>query len=153
MEIIFILLILFIYVFLDSRESKKKRRDKNKKELDTIFDEKSQFDKYLENLKPEPKQPKPKYQEPDLYTGSNEWYEFKRNYLQSDKWQALRQKRFKKDNYCCFSCKQSLPLELHHITYKRLGNEHLNDVRSLCRDCHQAIHDKYGYDPTHTFPA
>lgn len=32
--------------------------------------------------------------------------------------------------------------DLHHVTYARVGEEHLTDVRILCRVCHALLHDK-----------
>ena len=32
-------------------------------------------------------------------------------------------------------------VELHHLTYERLGNELLADVALLCHDCHQRAHN------------
>jgi 5-methylcytosine-specific restriction endonuclease McrA len=31
-------------------------------------------------------------------------------------------------------------VDLHHMTYKRLGNEWDEDLVPLCRDCHKSIH-------------
>lgn len=31
-------------------------------------------------------------------------------------------------------------MNLHHRTYKRIGEERVNDLRWLCRGCHQLAH-------------
>ncbi len=77
----------------------------------------------------------------------------KEAYLRSPQWQDIRRVILRRDQYTCCKCGiDGVPLEIHHITYKRLGHEHYSDLASLCRDCHQSIHDKYGYDYTSTFP-
>lgn len=77
----------------------------------------------------------------------------KQAYLKSSQWQTLRKKVLKRDAYTCQSCQTSgIPLEVHHITYIRLGNENISDLVSVCRYCHQAIHDKYGYSHTTIYP-
>ena len=78
----------------------------------------------------------------------------KRQYFKSDDWHNLKLKRLKlSNNQCeaenCFNIKN---LELHHRWYSNLGNEDIDDVRIVCRQCHQAVHDKYGYDKTEYFP-
>jgi len=74
-------------------------------------------------------------------------------YLQSPEWHALKQQRLSIANHSCESCGQSnIPLELHHITYERLTMEHIDDLRIVCRNCHQSIHDTYGYDRTTYYP-
>lgn len=31
--------------------------------------------------------------------------------------------------------------DLHHVSYARVGQETIEDVRILCRDCHAALHE------------
>lgn len=78
---------------------------------------------------------------------------FKAAYLKSPKWNTLRKAILKRDNYTCQSCGVSgVPLDVHHITYSRLLNEHPSDLVSVCRNCHKSIHDRLGYDYNTTFP-
>lgn len=48
----------------------------------------------------------------------------------------------------CFACgSRRGPLHIHHLTYVRLGNEQLRDLRPLCVPCHRevtALHWKMG---------
>ncbi len=76
---------------------------------------------------------------------------FKRKYLRSKAWEQKRQKRFKLDKYCCALCYSEENLECHHITYKNLGHEPLENLRTVCRECHQEIHDTYGYPSQDSF--
>ena len=77
---------------------------------------------------------------------------FKQEYLKSPEWNIKRKLILKRDNYTCVSCSSNVPLEVHHITYIRFGNESNEDLISLCRECHQAIHTRLGYDYNNTFP-
>lgn len=61
-------------------------------------------------------------------------------YLASEHWQDV-QRRFWASRLAerCAGCK-GRPTQIHHRTYKRLGQEWLNDLVAVCRDCHVAIH-------------
>lgn len=68
--------------------------------------------------------PRSSYQ---AYLRSDHWRSFKKRYRQSDRPQQ------------CQGC-GSKYYELHHVTYERLGHEHLDDVVPLCRFCHKTMH-------------
>ena len=67
-----------------------------------------------------------------------------KEYIKSTAWYQKRLARLKKDKYTCQKCGDTEFLEVHHLTYDNLGDEPMEDLVCLCRDCHQAIHDKYG---------
>ncbi len=74
-------------------------------------------------------------------------------YMYSIRWSNIKSIRLKLDNNQCQLCGTEHNLEIHHITYTRLGNELVTkDVVTLCRFCHQSIHDKLGYDRTTLYP-
>lgn len=68
------------------------------------------------------------------------------DYLKSPKWKSLRWKVFERDNYKCVTCGYTEHLNCHHITYKRLGDEKLEDLTTLCVKCHHKLHKELGYD-------
>ena len=71
----------------------------------------------------------------------------KPTYLRSQAWQTLRKLILHRDNYTCQNCGiTNVPLEVHHITYERFEQELPSDLTSVCRECHQAIHNHYGYN-------
>lgn len=76
----------------------------------------------------------------------------KRVYLSSDAWDSKRKQRLAIDNYTCQGCGCKKPLEVHHITYINIFREEMRDLVSVCRGCHQNIHDVLGYDYSDTFP-
>lgn len=80
---------------------------------------------------------------------------FYHQYMRSDKWREMRIKRIRADLGMCRGwivekdgrehlCLSRHRLEVHHLTYARLGNEQLSDLISLCHACHKAIHNKRG---------
>ena len=62
-------------------------------------------------------------------------------YLKTIHWKNLKTRMYKsKYKYECHCCKCKTGLQLHHKTYKRVGNEHLNDLTWLCKICHEEVH-------------
>lgn len=72
----------------------------------------------------------------------------KLEYMQSEKWKALKLSRLRIAQNKCESCGSPYNLHLHHITYERLTQELIEDVVLLCKSCHQRQHDHYGYNRT-----
>ncbi len=44
-------------------------------------------------------------------------------------------------NRCEMCNKGGVPLQIHHRSYDRYGQERIDDCRALCRDCHARHHD------------
>jgi hypothetical protein len=63
-----------------------------------------------------------------------------REYLKTPHWQLLRRDRLFLDNYMCVICHAQRNLIVHHLTYKRLYNERITDVITLCDFCHKIEH-------------
>lgn len=61
-------------------------------------------------------------------------------YIKSEKWASKRKKIFKRAGYKCENCNSKDDLQVHHLTYKRLGRERLNDLTALCSNCHSKAH-------------
>ena len=68
--------------------------------------------------------------------------EAKSGRLIDDEWDTLRKSALYRDNYTCQGCGQcGIPLDVHHIIpVSRGGNNWLNNLLSLCRECHTRIH-------------
>lgn len=63
-------------------------------------------------------------------------------YLRSEHWQETR-RRFKASalgKRGCYVCGTRERLDVHHKSYKRIGNERLSDLVHLCRECHHMTH-------------
>jgi 5-methylcytosine-specific restriction endonuclease McrA len=63
-------------------------------------------------------------------------------FLKTDYWKSVRAMVFLRDSKTCQKCGSKKKLEAHHLTYKHHRNEikHLEDLITLCRDCHEKEH-------------
>lgn len=76
-------------------------------------------------------------------------------YIKTEAWEEMRQKVFRRDGFQCVICKEAKNLNVHHITYERLGCEDLADLVTLCQKCHEKVHrleDKTEKDKAGTVP-
>ena len=63
-------------------------------------------------------------------------------YIRSDKWRTnpARLAELNFANGRCRICSdKAAPLEVHHATYERLGQEAAGDLLALCHDCHVKV--------------
>lgn len=58
-------------------------------------------------------------------------------YLKSAHWQEIRKEKLKEAGYKCEKCGAKESLDIHHLTYARLGHERMSDLQALCRPCHR----------------
>lgn len=68
-------------------------------------------------------------------------------YINSAQWKRLRKYAIEQAGGVCQQCgvtKYSRALEVHHLTYERLGKERLSDLKVLCDICHKGKHFKPG---------
>jgi len=68
------------------------------------------------------------------------WY--RRVYLNSHHWHFMRwlkkmQARFYYGSVCCEKCGSRERIQIHHITYQRIGREWLSDLQCICGNCHR----------------
>lgn len=63
-------------------------------------------------------------------------------YLRSPLWGQKREGALRRDGYRCRLCNSPDNLNVHHRTYERRGYERLDDLTTLCRDCHAKHHGK-----------
>lgn len=63
-------------------------------------------------------------------------FEAYRKYLRSDEWQQKRQERLQKDGFRCRNCGAVVGLEVHHKNYDNFGAESIEDLATLCKECH-----------------
>ena len=148
MEIIIaILIIAFIGYLIENHKTKSQsfleEMEAERKKLESIVrarDEeivktlsKISNDEALEKFKPE----------------SRKRYE---NHLSSDQFAQLKRDRLIIDNFKCQICSTKVDASTshcHHITYIRLGKESLSDVSTLCKECHEKLHDFHGKNVSH----
>lgn len=74
-------------------------------------------------------------------------------FLASPHWQALRKFKLERQRNelgynCCEECgarpavTRKTALSVHHVTYERLGEELLEDLKVICRPCHDKEHGR-----------
>lgn len=61
-------------------------------------------------------------------------------YIKSEAWAKRRREYYETHERKCRACGSSRNMNLHHKTYRRLGNERDADLVALCRKCHNNIH-------------
>lgn len=62
------------------------------------------------------------------------------SYLESHAWNVIRTRRLETDNFKCQICGNKFNLQVHHLTYARLGCENLEDLQTLCDEHHSRAH-------------
>jgi len=63
-------------------------------------------------------------------------------YIKSHAWRLQRGWRLLKDKNTCQKCGRKHELEVHHLTYDRLGQERDEDLQTLCVRCHNDVHSE-----------
>ena len=64
-------------------------------------------------------------------------------YLKSEDWDNIRKKVIHRAKGKCEGCADSgIMLDVHHLTYDRVGMELMTDLVALCAICHNTIHGK-----------
>jgi len=62
-------------------------------------------------------------------------------YLNSRIWKNKRDVVLKRDNYICQGCLKNKATEVHHLTYDNIYNELFFQLISVCKPCHNIIHN------------
>lgn len=65
-----------------------------------------------------------------------------RRYLRSDHWRTTRLNAVRRAGFRCERCGVGGALEVHHLTYARVGKERPSDLQALCPTCHRRAHGK-----------
>ena len=61
-------------------------------------------------------------------------------YMKSKRWRDFKDKVFKAKGRVCSVCGTTDGIiNVHHLHYRTLGRERLQDVRVLCHNCHKNI--------------
>lgn len=66
-------------------------------------------------------------------------------YMSSPQWDVKRVEAIKKDGNRCRTCGRIGKLEVHHISYIRMGQERPEDLMTLCPKCHEEMDQRSGY--------
>lgn len=95
-------------------------------------------------------------------SGTDEWWGVYGAYLKSPEWRALRGQVLERAASRCEDCGEAVATQVHHLSYRRVGDEQPDDLRALCNRCHDRRHGLEGMtfaqrwalaaDPTETRP-
>jgi hypothetical protein len=70
----------------------------------------------------------------------HQWYT--QGYLKSPCWREKRRRILQYVGRQCEYCGFKAASEVHHLSYERVRYEEPNDLRALCRRCHERVHGK-----------
>jgi hypothetical protein len=62
-----------------------------------------------------------------------------KEYLKTNHWIETRKEKTSKKRRCAV-CGEIDNIDVHHLTYENIGNEKGDDLRKLCRRCHDLAH-------------
>lgn len=62
------------------------------------------------------------------------------DYLRSPEWAATRLRYYEAHGRTCCLCGTDEQIQLHHLTYERVGQELPDDLAGLCANCHAMVH-------------
>lgn len=68
-------------------------------------------------------------------------------YHASREWGLKREAVFTRCHGLCERCQRHPAEGVHHLTYRRLYNERLEDLQGICHRCHDFIHGRSSVDP------
>ena len=150
MELILLILLFIIFYIWDDSDTRGKKKHKNKPKPKDVTPTRQKPD--IESIKAtilkdarEANKTDKKKHNGNMFATAEE----KAKYLKSQKWLILKAKRLRIADRRCEKCGiGTRQLHLHHITYERLLDEDINDLRILCSKCHSELHQRLGYSRT-----
>lgn len=71
---------------------------------------------------------------------SEAFWERHSEHMKSAKWRLLRVKVFRRCNNICEGCGDRQAVQVHHLSYRHLGDELLFELAAVCLECHEKIH-------------
>lgn len=75
-----------------------------------------------------------------IQAGKSHWEKYY-EYMKSIAWAQKRYEALKRAGHKCQLCGDGYAiLQVHHNSYKNMGNEPLEDLVVLCTDCHEMFH-------------
>lgn len=68
-------------------------------------------------------------------------------YLLTEHWKTLRKRKMSAAGWKCERCQSKTSLQVHHLRYRNWFDVGLEDLRCLCRVCHERAHGIGPDDP------
>lgn len=76
---------------------------------------------------------------PRLIQEGQKWRPDYGAYLNSPEWRKRRNDALRRDGFRCQRCSATRRLQVHHLTYVRVGHEDPDDLVTLCARCHKHV--------------
>jgi 5-methylcytosine-specific restriction endonuclease McrA len=73
---------------------------------------------------------------------SGTWWTWYNEYLTSPEWKRKREAVLRRAAGRCEGCGINTPAQIHHLTYKHVGNEFLFELAAVCVACHDRLHEE-----------
>lgn len=70
------------------------------------------------------------------------WWNRYNTYLQSAAWRELRARVLLRAQNRCEGCGVRVAVQVHHLTYAHVCAELLWELRAVCMECHERLHDE-----------
>lgn len=70
-----------------------------------------------------------------------DWWVWYGDYLKSTDWACRRGRVMARANGICEGCRDAMASQVHHLTYKHVGNEFLFELVAVCEECHERLHN------------
>lgn len=68
-------------------------------------------------------------------------------YMASREWALLKREVKKRSLGICERCGRAPAAQVHHLNYRRVGNEKLTDLQHVCEGCHEYLSAITDTDP------
>lgn len=70
----------------------------------------------------------------------------------NSEWGSIRIQCFKRDGYKCIKCGSNRNLTVNHKIPPRFGGKNkLNNLETLCKECHESLHNRKIFDSNYKF--
>ena len=149
--ILAILIIYFLYQFVEYTSKPSRHKRYNHSDSTSFFDylDSTESKQDISNTPTTPSVPIV-FRYVNQYMTKQE----KLTYMRTQHWKDLKAKRMSIANYTCEvpGCAEQYELECHHTNYSELGDEPIEHLRIVCRNCHQQIHENLGYGRENKYP-
>lgn len=64
------------------------------------------------------------------------------SHIKSAAWKRKRLQVIQRAGGTCERCGKWAIVNVHHLTYERVGDEELSDLIGVCPRCHEELHDQ-----------
>lgn len=71
---------------------------------------------------------------------NSEWWDLYNEYLKSDEWDVIKLNVKERDGNKCVNCGSTINIHVHHFHYDNVGAEDMEDLITVCYECHKSIH-------------